>query len=146
MSYLTDQGLIQEIYCHHPWRMLVGCIMLNKTSHKQVRSVIKEFFEKYPYSEYAAVADEAEMAEMAEILKPLGFHNRRASTIKKFSAAYFYFKTYLCDKYSKVSDLPGIGKYASDSYEIFVNRNFNVQPTDKELIKYLDGKKNTDIR
>ncbi len=34
--------------------------------------------------------------------------------------------------------LYGIGKYGSDSYEIFFKNNYNVQPTDKELIRYLN--------
>ena len=33
--------------------------------------------------------------------------------------------------------LYGIGKYGSDSYEIFFKQNYTVQPTDKELIRYL---------
>jgi hypothetical protein len=33
--------------------------------------------------------------------------------------------------------LYGIGKYGSDSYEIFYKNNFGVEPTDKELIRYL---------
>ena len=33
--------------------------------------------------------------------------------------------------------LYGIGKYGSDSYEIFYKQNYNVQPTDKELLRYL---------
>ena len=35
------------------------------------------------------------------------------------------------------SKLYGIGKYGSDSYEIFFKQNYTVQPTDKELIRYL---------
>lgn len=34
--------------------------------------------------------------------------------------------------------LYGIGKYGSDSYEIFFKQNYSVQPTDKELIRYLN--------
>jgi len=34
--------------------------------------------------------------------------------------------------------LYGIGKYGSDSYEIFFKNNYSVQPTDKELIRYLN--------
>jgi len=34
--------------------------------------------------------------------------------------------------------LYGIGKYGSDSYEIFFKHNYTVEPTDKELIRYLD--------
>jgi hypothetical protein len=33
--------------------------------------------------------------------------------------------------------LYGIGKYGSDSYEIFFKKNYVVQPTDKELKRYL---------
>ena len=34
--------------------------------------------------------------------------------------------------------LYGIGKYGSDSYEIFFKQNYSVKPTDKELIRYLN--------
>ena len=37
--------------------------------------------------------------------------------------------------------LYGIGKYGSDSYEIFFKNNFNVEPTDKELKRYLNEHK-----
>jgi hypothetical protein len=33
--------------------------------------------------------------------------------------------------------LYGIGKYGSDSYEIFFKQNYAVEPTDKELVRYL---------
>jgi len=33
--------------------------------------------------------------------------------------------------------LYGIGKYGSDSYEIFYKHNYTVEPTDKELKRYL---------
>ena len=36
----------------------------------------------------------------------------------------------------------GIGKYGSDSYEIFYKQNYNVQPTDKELLRYLNEEVN----
>jgi hypothetical protein len=34
--------------------------------------------------------------------------------------------------------LYGIGKYGSDSYEIFFKNNYTVEPTDKELKRYLE--------
>ena len=42
-------------------------------------------------------------------------------------------------KFNRASELYGIGKYAEDSYEIFINGNLNVEPTDKILIRYLNG-------
>jgi hypothetical protein len=35
------------------------------------------------------------------------------------------------------SKLYGIGKYGSDSYEIFYKNNYTTNPTDKELKRYL---------
>jgi hypothetical protein len=35
------------------------------------------------------------------------------------------------------TDLYGIGKYGSDSYEIFFKKNYTVEPNDKELKRYL---------
>lgn len=139
-----DEGLIQEIFCGDPWKMLVGCIMLNQTSHKQVRAVITDFFERWPNAGIAANADEA---EMAEVIKPLGLYNRRAKNIKKFSKMYVEFNEHCTDlKWEEVNALYGIGKYGADSYEIFVKHNYDIEPTDKELIKYLNDKKNNNIR
>jgi methyl-CpG-binding domain protein 4 len=36
------------------------------------------------------------------------------------------------------TELYGIGKYGSDSYEIFFKQNYQVRPTDKELKRYLE--------
>jgi hypothetical protein len=36
------------------------------------------------------------------------------------------------------TELYGIGKYGSDSYEIFFKQNYTVEPTDKELKRYLE--------
>ena len=36
------------------------------------------------------------------------------------------------------TQLYGIGKYGSDSYEIFFKNNYTVEPTDKELKRYLE--------
>ena len=36
------------------------------------------------------------------------------------------------------TQLYGIGKYGSDSYEIFFKQNYSVNPTDKELKRYLE--------
>jgi hypothetical protein len=36
------------------------------------------------------------------------------------------------------TELHGIGKYGSDSYEIFFKQNYAVDPTDKELQRYLE--------
>jgi len=35
--------------------------------------------------------------------------------------------------------LPGVGKYAIESWEIFVNGNFSISPSDKKLRGYLES-------
>jgi len=120
--------LLQEIYNEHPWRVLVCCIMLNCTSRKQVDRVRDEFFKKYPTPGDAAKADSN---EMSELIAPLGFKNKRTSTIRRFSSDW------LTLDWKEPKELYGIGKYAQDSWEIFMKGNLEVDPTDGVLEKYL---------
>ena len=41
-------------------------------------------------------------------------------------------------KYEFIEDLPGVGKYAADSWKIFQEGNIDIQVEDKELIKYVE--------
>lgn len=119
-------GLIQEELRNRPWHMLIACMMLNLTNIKQVRPIIWSFFDHYPDP---ATASEADPAEMANMLRPLGLYNRRAKMIIRFSRAFQ-------DEWDDVLKLPGIGKYAADSYKIFVMGSLDVMPTDSKLKKY----------
>jgi len=123
-------AIIQQEFQHDPWKMLVGCIMLNQTNNKQVRQVIYDFFRSYPTPQ--SITQES-IPDITERLRPLGFYNRRAQSILRFSYEY------INKEFEHITDLYGIGKYASDSYEIFIKKNKNVQPTDKILIRYLEG-------
>lgn len=127
-GYFRKQ-LIQEKYKHDPWAMLCGCIMLNQTHNRQVWRVIENFFDKFPSPQSIS---EDSFDEIKEITRSLGFYNRRAKQLIKFS------DDWLNKDWKNVIELYGIGKYASDSYEIFVNGNLAVQPTDRVLLKYLD--------
>lgn len=108
--------------------MLVCCIMLNCTSRKQVDGVRYEFFSEYPTPEEAARANPE---KMAEIIASLGFKNKRASTIIKFS------NHWVTQDWLEPNELYGIGKYGQDSWEIFQKGNLNVIPTDGVLAQYL---------
>lgn len=123
-------ALIQQEFQHDPFKMLLGCIMLNQTSNKHVRKVIYSFFDRWPTPQ--AVIN-ANPDEIREHIRPLGFYNRRTATIIRFSHEYIE------KRFNRASELHGIGKYADDSYEIFIRGNLNVNPTDKILIKYLNG-------
>lgn len=122
--------LLQEIYLKDPWKMLVGCILLNQTNRKQVDKVRDELFNRYPNPRDMMNADEL---DLAKLLKSLGFYNKRSKSLKRFSKEYL-------DGFRDVNELYGIGTYGSDSWEIFQNKNYDIKPTDKELKKYLEDR------
>ena len=73
----------------------------------------------------------AEPAELAELLRPLGFYNRRAATLIKFSTEWIE------KKWTHPIELHGIGQYASDSWDIFYNNRLDIEPNDGVLVKYV---------
>lgn len=100
------------------------------TKHVQVRRVLPVLFERYPDAQSLALASET---ELANILRPLGFYNRRAKSLKRFSAEY------LSKDWVEAIDLYGIGKYANDAWHIFCVGDWrNVTPDDHALNDYHD--------
>lgn len=118
--------------------MLVGCVLLNQTSWKQVRPVLPELFGRYPDPESMVAGDPA---EIAALIKSCGLQNRRTKTLQNLSRACL-------EKgwETAVAKLPGVGKYAYDSWMIFQLGDFSVDATDKELIKYLAWARELDPR
>jgi endonuclease III len=124
-----EKPLIQEYYWPDRWKMLICCLMLNMTSHKQVYPIIDGFFSRWPDATAAANADET---EMREYLKSLGMANKRAKTIIKMSKQLL--KGFNCAK-----ELYGCGKYADDSDRIFYKGLWkSTVPTDGALKRYID--------
>lgn len=127
----SPDPLLQELFIGTeawPWRILVLCLMLNQTSRKQVEPVSHKFFAAYPNPESLLMADHEDLHKM---LRPLGFGNKRAKTIKKMSIEY------LTDVWGDVSELYGVGKYAVDAWRIFVEGRWaEVSPEDHALINY----------
>eukprot|EP00198_Chlamydomonas_reinhardtii_P012869 XP_001702206.1 predicted protein [Chlamydomonas reinhardtii] len=75
-------GLLEEMLYNDPWRLLVACILLNRTTGQQVRGVLGPLWRAYPTPQAMAAADEA---DLRAILRPLGLHNTRAVKLKRFS-------------------------------------------------------------
>jgi hypothetical protein len=103
--------------------------MLNCTSRKQVDRVRDEFFRRYSDPNSVVSAD---LDQIAELISPLGFRNRRANTITRFSSDW------LTLKWREPKELYGVGKYAQDSWDIFYKGDLSVEPTDGVLKKYLE--------
>jgi endonuclease III len=123
----VEGHLFQEDLRGDPWKMLVCCILTNRTRGGKSRKVFLDLIQRYPGP---VALSNALVPEVQEIIKPLGFFRRRAITLVAFSRAWVYSK-------SRIEDLPGIGKYAVDSYKIFVQGNLDVAPTDRELKAHL---------
>lgn len=121
-------GLLQETLYADPWKVLVACLLLNKTSALCVRRIIWDLFELAGTPEAALAVPEA---AIERIVRPLGLA-RRAGLLRRLSAAY------LEAKWTTVSQLPGCGRYAADAHALFCAGTWASlpPPADKELIKY----------
>jgi methyl-CpG-binding domain protein 4 len=111
------------------WEHMVGVIMLNQTGRKSVKTTLPEFLYWFPNPQALLAANEQ---FVKSIIQPLGMVNVRYTRLIKMS------QDYLTWDGNDATMLYGIGKYGSDSYEIFFKQNYTVQPTDKELRRYLD--------
>lgn len=124
---LRDDLMVQQ-QIDSDWQHFVGVIMLNQTGRKAVKSVLPEFLYWFPTA-YALLNGEEDFVK--SIIKPLGMVNVRYNRLIRMS------QDYLTWDGNDATMLYGIGKYGSDSYEIFFKKNYSVQPTDKELKRYL---------
>jgi methyl-CpG-binding domain protein 4 len=130
---MSPYELLQEIYHSDPWKSQVCCILLNCTRRVQVDRVRDELFRRYPDAVEMSTADPS---ELSQLLKPLGFYNRRAKTLIKFSFDWI-------DKdWQHPKELYGIGQYAADSWDIFYENRLDIEPNDGVLVKYLQWKRN----
>jgi methyl-CpG-binding domain protein 4 len=102
--------------------------MLNQTGRKPVKTVFPIFMNKWKTPNQFLKATEQ---EVKEIIWPLGMVNVRHNRLRRMT------ENFLTWDHQDATELYGIGKYGSDSYEIFFKQNYTVEPTDKELQRYL---------
>lgn len=106
---------------------MVCCILLNQTNNKQVRPILGSLFDLIP-NPISTI--ECDPLDLAAVIKTTGFQNVKAKRIIEMSKKWV-------DGFSEVKELPGIGIYGRESWEIFVNNNLSITPTDKKLLRYL---------
>jgi methyl-CpG-binding domain protein 4 len=128
---MSPYGLLQEIYFDDPWKSQVCCILLNCTRRIQVDRVRDQLFLQYPTPEKMM---EANPLELASLLRPLGFYNRRAKSLIRFSTEW------VTRDWNHPHELYGIGQYAADSWDIFYN-DMDLDPDDGVLVKYIQWKR-----
>lgn len=137
---LLQQQALRTAWCVEigAWRLLVCCIMLNQQRRSQVDKVWPSFFNAWPDSVAASHArtDPRQASEMRELLQPLGLVSHRHTRILDLSQRWTEVLLHSGQLPEDVDDLPGCGKYANDSYRMFVHGDFDVEPDDKELRAY----------
>ena len=135
---LCDDPMVQHQLGGHTqrdriWQHMVAVIMLNQTGRKPVKTVFPIFVSRWPG---AAEFLHASEQEVRDVIWPLGMMNVRAERLRRMTLDFCTWDL------EDATQLHGIGKYGSDSYEIFFNHNYSVNPTDKELKRYLQEEVN----
>lgn len=127
-NLMVQQQLPAKNIRHQQWQHMVAVIMLNQTGRKVVKYVLPLFLERWPTpNKFLFATDD----EVKEVIWPLGMYNVRFQRLKRMTADFLTWDG------NDATILYGIGKYGSDSYEIFFKQNYTVEPTDKELQRYL---------
>ena len=126
---MVQQQLPAENEWVRRWQHMVGVIMLNQTGRKPVKTVLPLFLKSWP-DPYAFLRSNSKTVR--DVIWPLGMVNVREKRLLQMT------RDYLTWDGNDATLLYGIGKYGSDSYEIFFKNNYTVEPTDKELRRYLE--------
>lgn len=96
-----------------PYEILIGELMLQKTSASQVLPVYRELIEKYPSPENLSQGD---VEEIAEIIYSLGLQNTRAARLKKFGKKVVEeFDGEIPSTEQDLKKLPGVGDYIANA-------------------------------
>lgn len=135
-------SLFQERLRHEPFWMLCACVLVNRTRWSQAESVLNEVRERWPTPHQLSWAGQE---ELEEVLRPLGFGRQRARRLQDLANEWQRWWVFLQKRPATASDvltLPGCGKYASDSWAIFVEGRLDVCPTDRALKAFLTDKIN----
>lgn len=124
---MTDDLMVQE-QVSNPWQHMVGVICLNLTNRKQVKAVLPIFFAKWSTAIDFLKAD---TQDIKNTIKSLGMVNVRTKRLLQMTEDYMNWD------HVDAKKLHGIGKYGSDSYNIFYKNIVPKNVQDKELLRYL---------
>lgn len=139
---VSPYGLLEEeqVIFRDPWKLFISCILLNRTTAVQVRSVVWDLLKAYPTPESMVNASEE---DLERLIKPLGIYKKRAVCIRRFSSEYLSTPKEVWNRDPTV--LFGVGQYASDAFKIFCLGQWqSVTPEDKDLRRYVEFLSRTD--
>lgn len=125
---MRDDLMVQQ-QVDNVWQHMVGVICLNQVDRKQTKPVLTELFKRYPTAHSLLRGCTIPMLE--DLLQPLGMQSVRAKRIYKMSIQIENWNG------EDATELYGIGKYGSDSYQIFYKNKIPANVEDKELKRYI---------
>ena len=85
----------------------------------------------------------ADGGALVDVVRPLGFQNGRARSLKAYAAAWLALPP---ATRADVLALPGCGAYAADSWAVFVEGLRDVAPLDGKLNWFLDEEARRAVR
>lgn len=123
--------LFQEDLRTDPFWLLVACSLVNLTTWEAAEPVYRQLRETYVDATGLAAAREE---DLHDTLRPLGLWRRRSKSLVRLANAWLQGPP---TRAKDVLSLPGCGRYASDSWAIFVDGRTDVAVDDGKLGWYL---------
>jgi endonuclease III len=112
--------------------MLVACQLVNRTTWAQAEPAFRWLLATYLTADNLA---KAEPEDLHGAVRSLGLWRRRSIMLVRFAYAWLRGRP-AC--YDDVLAMPGCGRYAADSWAIFVDGRLDVEPRDGKLNWYID--------
>lgn len=126
-----DGKLFQEDLLRQPFWMVVACALVNRTNWEQAKPAFRWLRENYPTVERMSHADPR---DLEDILRPLGLWRQRSTRLPLLAQCWLLRPPATAED---VLRLPACGRYASDSWAIFMEGRTDVECHDGKLNWYL---------
>ncbi|GMH62546.1 hypothetical protein TrLO_g2985 [Triparma laevis f. longispina] len=116
-------GLLEELTFSDPWKLLLTCILLNRTTRIQVDPVLFNFLERWPTCD-ELLKSRGDLKNVQELVRPCGMHLKRGENIVSFSSQYAEMRNNGVDPWelteAQIRSFVSCGDYAWDAYRLFV--------------------------
>ena len=123
--------LFQEDLWDRPFHMMIACCLVNRTRWKVAEPVFREVVSRWPTpSDLAGAPGRV----LKQVLRPIGLGPSRTRSLRDIATAWIKDPPSTSED---VTRIPGLGRYAADSWAIFVDGRSDVTPSDSRLKTYL---------
>jgi endonuclease III len=122
--------ILEVRFVDDPFKVLVVCVLLNRTRKEQVEGVVDVLFRAYPDARALA---RARLPRLAAILRPLGLQNVRARRLVRFARDVLAFGI----EENTVGQLHGVGQYGVDAFMALYHGRSSIPSKDHALRNYV---------